>query len=544
VIVVIFAAIAALSQAEPASISEKVSFTSEGAASVIHIETTVKADKAVAALKPRCYYGTPNIPQYIQGLEALDGSKVIEGAEGKVQLEPNAKGVVHFRYSMVYPASIGDNYTFAPICSPKHFRSQLCQWMYSIGDPEKEYSYQFEVGSVPKGWVSYSSLGATDKPIRLKASFSSMISAVMGAGDVHHRTAKINGQPVDFILDKGFALDSKQMLDQAESIVRVQRKWFNDNSFPHYVVSIAERPDNVAGTCVNGAFVCFLRPEASRIDLLKLVAHEMCHNWVPQKMSVSAPTDDAGRWNWEWFDEGFDEYVSWMILRESGAMSQDQFVEALNYNNGNIADNPHRLATLEEVGKTVVAGQFSVAHKKLSYYRGALMAADWDAEIRRRSGGKRNLGNAIRELYALAAKTGGVITPEAFEAFFAKEGIDAKAWRERHINRGEAIPIDPQIGGEGYELRTKKRPLYDEGFDLVASRAAKKIVGVKPGGAAEKAGLKDGMEYVGSENSNRFGNAYRPDQPLTIIVKVDGAERRVAYRAEGELIDVVVIEKR
>jgi predicted metalloprotease with PDZ domain len=40
--------------------------------------------------------------------------------------------------------------------------------------------------------------------------------------------------------------------------------------------------------------------------------------------------------------------------------------------------------------------------------------------------------------------------------------------------------------------------VYDEGFDLAASTKEKKIIGLKPGSNAEKAGLRENMQFTGN----------------------------------------------
>ena len=63
----------------------------------------------------------------------------------------------------------------------------------------------------------------------------------------------------------------------------------------------------------------------------------------------------------------------------------------------------------------------------------------------------------------------------------------------------------------------------------------RKISGVLPRGPADRAGLKDGMEFVSSTNANRFANAYEFDKPTVIKVRVDGVEKSISFMPAGKI---------
>src|SRR5205807_1414270 len=113
-------------------------------------------------------------------------------------------------------------------------------------------------------------------------------------------------------------------------------------------------------------------------------------------------------------------------------------------------------------------------------------------------------------------------------------GIDAKGDLERYIMRGEQIQTQPSAVGKNFVLFETEKPSFDPGFSLDDTFKTRKISGVVEGGSAYRAGLRDGMGFVDIINSNRFGNDWQADKPMTVVVKVDGKEQSFDFFPRGK----------
>jgi predicted metalloprotease with PDZ domain len=268
----------------------------------------------------------------------------------------------------------------------------------------------------------------------------------------------------------------------------------------------------------------------------------MFHDWLPNKMKIEQDEKYSGV-RYEWFNEGFTDYFAPRILLEAGLITTKEFAKQINKAVLNIVDNPHRNETYEDFIAAVRARRFDSTYKKLSYYRGALIALNWDTQLRR-AGGKRDLSDFIRQLYGLARKTDGKIPEKSFFGFAASYGIDARGDLERYIMRGEAIKVVSDARIDGFELRETERPLFDPGFSVEQTRKTGKISGVVKGSAAYDAGLRNGLELGRMENSNRFSNSWRDDKPLIVVAKVDGQERTFEFLPHGKKEKVLLFHPR
>ena len=120
---------------------------------------------------------------------------------------------------------------------------------------------------------------------------------------------------------------------------------------------------------------------ANRSNWGNTIAHEVFHYWNGSRLRGS---DYATS---QWFQEGFTEYVANVSLARAGVIDPDGFLKKLSTHVGNY----RRLATTLEGGGTRKGPPL--------YSGGALVAFSWDVMIRDATGGKRNLGDFLRELW-------------------------------------------------------------------------------------------------------------------------------------------------
>lgn len=172
---------------------------------------------------------------------------------------------------------------------------------------------------------------------------------------------------------------------------------------------------------------------------------------------------------------------------------------------------------------------------KFNYYRGALIGAAWDYRLRR-SGG--SLEDMLKAMIRKAQAHDGKLDEESFFEIAQRFGVDARADFERHVIRAEAVTLPVDWAGPGYVLEPRSFPRFDLGFDYRRTSREHRIAGVARASNAYRAGLRDGMEFVGARNANRYANSWPEDEPLVVSVVVNGAPREMAYFPRGPMQSV------
>jgi predicted metalloprotease with PDZ domain len=465
-------------------------------------------------------------------LKAEEGAIIKPGeVESERVVVPSPRGIVALRYVLSYDPKVMDNYPYAPNTSADYFHIAGCQWLLHVGDDKQERPISVEIVEAPKHWRLYSSIARNAARFETTDSYKHLASSAIGGGGQSH-TFYVHRKPISVFAHGKLDIPDQEIYTAVERIVRLERRWFADYEQPFYHVIVAPRGGVIAGYAPRNAFINFVRKGITSHELNLLLAHEMFHYWLPGKMKI-AQDEKYSEVRYEWLYEGFTDYFAPRILLEAGLMTPHQFAEQINKAVLNIADNPHRTETYDDFVAAAKAGKFDATYKKLSYHRGALIALNWDTQLRRASG-RRDLSDFIRELYHLALKHEGKIPEQVFFDFAANYGIDAKGDLERHIVRGEAIKVASDARIKGFELRETAWPLFDPGLALAHTRETKTISGVVEGGAAYRAGLRNGMEFVRAVNANRFSNSWRADKPLMVVVKANGQERTFEFFPHGK----------
>ena len=187
-----------------------------------------------------------------------------------------------------------------------------------------------------------------------------------------------------------------------------------------------------------------------------------------------------------------------------------------------------RRASLEVVRQDLAAGKFTNAHERTSYFRGPLMALDW--EYRLKAGKEHCLADLIQTFIARAAAAGGTLRESEFFELVEEFGIDGRASYQRHIVYGDPVIPDVATFGAGYHWEALRVPTRDAGFDVFSSRRAKAILGVILDGPAHRAGLRDGMRLIEVKTSRSH------EQPMRVRVKDGKKEREFEYLPVGMVV--------
>lgn len=502
----------------------------------LEISLAFKTDsKEVRVKLPADYFGTPDLHRFVTLFEGEPGTLIKAGEkENERIIVPDADGEIRLRYVLSYDPKQLVDATYSPNVGPRHFHAAGCQWMLQIGGFEEKHRLNVEMIGAPKNWQMYSSLSANPLKFETTASFQDLIQTAVGGGEQQNfRQFFYKGKPVSVFIQGKFAIPNREIFASVQKIVSLQRDWFEDYKQPFYNVVILPKEDNVAGVRFENQFTCFIKTDTTREQLYVILSHEMLHNWLTT--SLIKPEKGVSGLRYAWFYEGVNDYAARKILFDAGLLKKERFAYLINRDIINITDNPNRAAAFDELTEAVKSGKYNQAFNKLSYYRGALMALNWENQIRQ-ADRKSSFKEFLRAVYN-SAKAEGISERQFFE--LAKEhGADAKSDFERYIVRGEPIKPDPDALGNTFELRETAVPSFEPGFTV----KDEKITGVKANSPAFRAGIREGMKVIKAENTNRFSNAWDPDKPVTLIIEEKARRRRIEFFPRGESNNLLLFQ--
>lgn len=427
------------------------------------VTMTARGSKAgrTTLLLPRDRYGTARLHEFVHDVGAS------AGAELRPTDDPSSRILVHtpgaeftVRYTIDFDPELRKGAAYRPSVGRDHFHFLGPQWQMRIDGEEKlERDFHLAFEDVPRDWVVFSSFGAGPGPHRLHASWRTLTTTVLGGGGSYrHDTFTLEGRPVHTYVGAGFKVGDEVLARSIREVVVHQRDFFADHDHDVLVVTLTPRARISAGTSITNAFICYTNPENELARILRLVAHEMFHQWLPGRGRLE--TDGyAARYNW--FDEGFTEYFARRLIRDRGILTGEAYVALFNEDMKELDRNEHNALTNEELRVVREEGRFTNRHFRLSYLRGALVALDWNARIVAASGGRRSLDDTMRSFMEAARAAGGTLPVSKLHALLAADGIDAAADIERWIEKAE--PIRPASGAFGPGHVFEPAPADSEG---------------------------------------------------------------------------------
>lgn len=340
----------------------------------------------------------------------------------------------------------------------------------------------------------------------------------------------------------------EQFADLAFTIIKTEREFFDDNSDPWYLVSVtpegeaSEHRFSLGGTALTNCFALYCNagltlaegsPHVERIQ--GVLAHEYFHTWNGVKFHIDGP-EGANYW----FSEGFTNYFARRMLERAGLWGKDDVLRDLNEAVGGYDSLLKKNATNEEIRQGFWTDPDL---SRLPYLRGDLIALALDQQIRAYTGGKRTLDDSFRSLIKAWPKGSGSPDREMVLRILAgdagQEFIDGL---RPVIESGIDPPVPGEIPEHGATLATSTMRTFDPGFDVEKSQEARKIVGVKPGSGAEKAGLKDGMPLRRATIGE--GGAPGAAPRGEVEVEVDGDWMKIAFDAVSPLLHVRTFKKK
>lgn len=135
---------------------------------------------------------------------------------------------------------------------------------------------------------------------------------------------------------------------------------------------------------------------------------------------------------------------------DAGLLSTEDFVYLINRDIINITDNPHKEKTYAELLASAKKGIYGTDYKKLSYYKGALIALNWEAQVKQ-SGSGEQLKDLIREIYDTAFKNNQDIVENSLFVITIKYGINCKEDLKQYFLAAHPIIPHPDALSGLYE---------------------------------------------------------------------------------------------
>jgi predicted metalloprotease with PDZ domain len=486
----------------------------------------------------RDYYGYARLGNFMTSLEGKNGTTVLRNLSDSILITPSGKKVA-FSYTLSYDSSSFSEHTYAPNVGVDHVHFAFCQWMLPLAERNVILDYRISIEHLPKSWLLYSSASPTPQNFAIKTSLYESFSMVIGAGRLYKYSYRLKGKPLNVYIKGNFTAGNKRLSDLAYKTVNYQHGLFNDFQFPFYEVVLLPKEGNVAGLSIPNMFLCHIKKDVDFQKLAWLMSHEMLHRWVGNTVSLTDTTRFKLRH--QWFKEGINDYLAYLVLLDSRSYTRDEFVDGINEYLRNILENPYGDASEDSINRVVLLGKYGTAATKLPYYKGGMIG--FLSDIHYLESSKTEWRSHVKafmlELLRQPAVDGRIAVREnKFFEIADSMKLPLRSLYEKHVLEGSAeFDLPKMIFDGAYKLEKTEYQIYDAGLSFTEKDDKLFTTAVKPSGPAYRAGIRNDMEVVSTTIVNRFSYAWC-DCPVKVVVTENGKDKTYTYLPRGRTAEI------
>lgn len=448
----------------------------------------------------------------LRGLRAEGASLEGDGPERTVRSKPGASVIVRYEVASAldHEPTEADGYPEAPWIRPDWFYIDSRSAQADV-DGRDEASVRLAWRGWPKDFPHASNLDGETRP-------DATGGVLIGGRDLRI----VRQGPLRLAIRGRHAFTDAALASDLARIIGAERAFFGDKPDAPYFVAAASSASGAAqafsGVGKASAFAMVATDGMTLSDLRPYLAHEIFHAWNPVRLG--RPIGPEGYW----LSEGFTDFYARRLMRRAGLLTPAQFADAWNEMFRAYGVSPAKTLAGAEAAKAFWSDPDA---EKIPYQRGAMLAALWDWRLRQAGG---SLDAVIRAQAEAFRQQPDARLTDLFVATMRKAGVDVGADVARYIDRGEAIPLPKDVFAPCGILETVTVPSFDLGFaPTPGADGLLTVAGLKPGGAADRAGLRDGMVIV-RKISGVSGDSTRP---YDLVVRAEGGERRVSFLPQG-----------
>ena len=524
----LFAACAAFVCCAGLAAPERIEYTltpvlQDGALRAVQIDLSFRADAdgETHLRLPQSWGGQDELWRSIDGLSVVSGATMREGeGPGERVLASRPGAAIHVRYRVLqdWPgaprAELGN--TYRPAIQPSYFHL-IGEAALVTPDADLTTPVRVRVRHLPRGWTYASDLEHEGLTL------AQVWSSVTVAGDF--RVLRSSDGATRIAIRGQWSFSDAEFAQQVEQIIAGQRAFWGDAPEPFLVTVLQlEAPENwisIGGTGLGDAFAFFATPNAQARPIMRTLAHEALHTWIPHRIGEAPDENEAAQY---WLSEGFTDFYTPRLLVRDGLWTPADFAADLNEMLAAYAQSPVRA----EPNARVVADFWNDQDvQKLPYQRGRLLAMIWDARLRT-SG--RDFDDVVLAMRQRARSDTQHRAVETFPETAAVLSLDTGSDLARFVEAGEPILLPEDVVAPCGRVETRSLAPFHRGFDIAATQANNNVIsGVDPALPAYEAGLRDGMVLV-RRAAGEIGNA---ELEIAYVVREGEAERTIRYMPRG-----------
>ncbi|HZR28458.1 MAG TPA: PDZ domain-containing protein [Terriglobales bacterium] len=403
-----------------------------------------------------------------------------------------------------YGAQLNSEHAFLNLAEVLAYPTDARQWQATVTFTQ-----------VPSHWQIATALHGQQPEARTDYEFAAenydqLVDSPVEAGNFREAAFQLGGATYRIVVDADTAdYDMKALQDAIRKIVAAEVDWMKDRPFNQYLFIYHFPRSNNGGGGMEHSYCTAIDLAADTLkedalSMPRVTAHEFFHLWnVKRIRPASLEPVDYVHENYTralWFSEGVTNTVQEIVLLRAGILDQKEYLAEVAREIHTLQLRPaHRTQSAEESSLDAWLEKYAPyrsPERSISYYnKGQVLGVLLDLAIRRESNGQKSLREVFQWMNQHYAKQGRFFNDSDGVRAAAEEvtGRDFGWFFRAYVSGLEELPYDDLLATVGYKLVQVKTLAPTAGIDsLRNSKRQVLVVGVEPGGQAQKAGVAPG----------------------------------------------------
>ncbi len=319
--------------------------------------------------------------------------------------------------------------------------------------------------------------------------------------------------------------DAVGLMRWTQTLYRSYLRFFHAPPQRPYEVFLRRNLINAGGGVeVGGSFVGTFDRQTQEKDFKLTLAHEMVHTFA---YALDAPDGLLSSWYAEGLAVNYERVLPWRAHQISTA----DFLADLNKTAARYYTDP-----LNDTPNSQIPARFwaDTRVRVLPYDRGSLYFATVNAELRRRTHGRRSLDDLVLQMIAKHRRARWSTRAPGSRSCARSSAAAAVAQFHAMMNGALVLPPSDAFG-PCFERTTAPLRRYQLGFDsAVLMEPARIVRGLSADSAAARAGLRNGDRIVKPIPQDEI----QADQhaTLTLLIERDGRTFPITYLPRGATV--------
>lgn len=323
----------------------------------------------------------------IEGLEILTPGAKLEGTDDaqlkRVVHRPGAMLQVRYRLRQIEDGepSVQWRTEYLPLIQPGYFEwIGWTTWVVPTSNQARVH-VRVRFSGLPAEWNFVSSFGLDREHVEFAGPMELFRASIFIGGDFRLRSRSVRGGRLVTAIRGDWPFRDSELADRVAAIVDGTRDFWRDDDQPDFLVTstpirATRRQRSTGGTGLTRSFATWTTPIQSPDELDTLFTHEYFHTWNPLGLGTSPEPEALGNW----FGEGFTDYYTHLERLRWHLIDLAQYANAYDDVLRSLAGLHENELPNAEIGPRYFSEGNTIG--KLPYWRGMLLAARWDSQIR------------------------------------------------------------------------------------------------------------------------------------------------------------------